>query len=112
MEIPFEVFTFITAFLFILPVIGFIFRFSIPLSIFFFASGILLISFFLMIDTIDMGKIPDTSVIAGSTTTYNFKSNPYDFTLEGSNYQIKVFLILTSVIMLFGGAVMEVKSKN
>lgn len=79
MEIPFLVFAFLSGFIFSLPLVGYYFRFEIPISLFFFIAGIFMISLLLATDTLIMDYFSN-----GSTNNLV----PYD--VESSTGQVLV----------------------
>jgi len=63
-------------------------------------SGFMITFWSIMTDTIILGKIPDTSVVSGSTTTYFFKDNTFDF-----NGWPKILFALVGSILFFVGTI-------
>lgn len=69
MNLDFNVMVFLIGFVFALPIIGFLFRFSIPISLFFFIAGTFLIAIFLTVDGIVLEYFsPETTT--GETVHY------------------------------------------
>jgi hypothetical protein len=109
MELPISLFYGSIAFFLSLPVFGYIFRMQIPVSAFFFLSGGLMIAFLLAVDTLQIPEDPQQRITTYNSTTIVENKIPFDFSLEGENYQLKVFWILISVFLLVGGVLIEVK---
>jgi len=63
-------------------------------------SGFMIAFLSVITDTIILGKIPDTSVVSGSTTTYFFKDNTFDF-----NGWPKILFALVGSILFFVGTI-------
>ena len=62
MNLDFNIFVFITGFIFSLPIIGYAFRFSIPVSLFFFIAGTFMIAVLLATDVITIDSFIGDSV--------------------------------------------------
>lgn len=89
-NLDFNVLVFLIGFIFALPIIGYLFRFQIPISIFFLIAGVFLITIFLMTDRIildtftQIDSVSDTQVVLSNTTviSYNVMSGVTNFTLR------------------------------
>ena len=62
-------------------------------------GGAMITFWSLITDAILMGKIPDTSIVSGSTTTFTFVDNPYVFT----QWPKILIAVIGSIIVLVGG---------
>lgn len=105
-NLPIEIFLGYVGICLALPIFGFIVRQTVPISLFLFISGGMLVALFIILDSINMGMIPVSSTVTGDTTTYEFEPNPYLFTEE-----IKTYLILISSMLMIIGAVVELKAR-
>lgn len=111
MNIDFNVLIFITGFIFSLPVIGYLFRFQIPISIFFLLAGVFMLAILFTTDGIILNDRPILVVDNDPNFDISYEDNVMDISLTGENYQLKVFLIFISVMYIVGGALIEVKSR-
>jgi hypothetical protein len=111
MNLDFNVLIFITGFVFSLPIIGYLFRFQIPISLFFFMAGTFMIAIFLTTDGIILNDRPNLVVDNDPNFNITYEDNVMDISLTGDNYQIKVFLIFVSVMFMVGGALVEIKGR-
>lgn len=111
MELPLSIFYGSMAFFLALPIIGFILRMQIPISAFMFASGILMFSLLLAVDSLNVQENPEQRITTYNSTTIIQTKEPFDFSLEGENYQLKVFWILVSMMLIMGGVLIEVRFK-
>ncbi|HEY8116006.1 MAG TPA: hypothetical protein VIH70_06300 [Actinomycetota bacterium] len=93
-NIPFEIFSVFIGITLVLVGIGI--AKQIPALILF--AGMFLLTWTVLIDSIDMGAIPDKSVVSGSTTTYTMKDNPFEFT----DWTKVIFALFSVVLMLIG----------
>jgi len=103
MDVPLELFLGFMGLSFAMAVIGLCQRIPMLLLI----AGAFITVWALITDVIIMGKIPSTSIISGSTTTYTFIDNPYVFT----QYPKILIAIIGAVIMLAGGLEWNKKSE-
>lgn len=111
MELPVSVFYGTMAFFLALPILGFILRMQIPISVFMFASGSLILALLLAVDTLQVHEQDNVQVTTYNATTIIENKTPFDFSLEGENYQLKVFWIFIAVLLLLGGVLIEFKFK-
>ena len=102
MEIPIELFLAGLGVSLALAVFGFCRNPQIPATI---VMGGMFILFLSVVTTeINMGKIPTTSVNSGSTTTYTFTDNIFEFTEMN-----KVFFSLLGVMCMILGGLMVMR---
>lgn len=99
------------AFFLLLPVIGFILRMQIPISLFMFASGALILALLLSTDSLNVEENPEQRITTYNDTTIIQNKVPFDFSLDGENYQLKVFWVFISVLLILGGTLIEVRSR-
>jgi hypothetical protein len=111
MNLDFNIFVFILGFVFVLPIIGYAFRFNIPISIFFFISGVFMLAILFSTDGLILNDRPILVTDNGNTFDIEYEDNVMDFSLEGENYQAKVFLIFVAVMLMVGGALVEVRQR-
>lgn len=109
LELPLSIFYGSIAFFFSLPIIGYLFKTNIPISAFFFASGMLMLALVLAVDAIQVPENPLERVTTYNSTTIIQTKEPFDFSLEGENYQLKVFWVVIAVLLIIGGVMIEVK---
>lgn len=112
MELPISIFYGSIAFFLSLPLFGYVLRMQIPISAFMFASGGLMLAMLLTVNTLQIPEQDNQQITIYNATTIIENKTPFDFSLTGENYQLKVFWILISVFMLTGGTLIEVKQKN
>lgn len=111
MNIDFNFLVFILGFIFALPIIGYLFRFQIPISVFFLIAGVFMISIFLVTDGIILNDRPNIIFDNDTSFTINYEDNVMDISFTGENYQIKVIMIFVAVMFMVGGALIEVKQR-
>jgi hypothetical protein len=99
MDIPVELFLGFIGTTLIMVIIGIARQPQIPALIVF--AGMFLLTWTLIADNIIMGKIPDTSIVSGSTTTYTLVDNLYPFTEI-----VKVIFSFFSVSLMLVGALL------
>lgn len=99
MEIPIELFSVFIGIFISIGIFGFIRQPQIPVMIV--VSGIFILTLGAITTEIDMGAIPTNSTTTGSTTTYNFRDNPFDFT-----EMHKTLMLLVGAIFMFVGGFM------
>jgi hypothetical protein len=92
-----------------LPIIGFLFRFSIPISLFFFIAGTFLISVLLVTDGIILNDRANIIFDNDTLFTISYEDNVMDFSFTGTNYQLKVIMVFIAVMLMVGGALTEVR---
>ena len=73
-NLDFNVLVFLIGFIFALPIIGYLFRFQIPISIFFLIAGVFLISIFLMTDRIIIERFAFLDGAVDTIFHYNIES--------------------------------------
>lgn len=112
MELPISIFYGSIAFFMSLPLLGFILRMQIPISVFMFASGSLMLVLLLSTTSLNVQENPEQRITTYNSTTIIQNKEPFDFSLEGDNYQLKVFWIIVSVLLIVGGALIEIRSRN
>ena len=95
MDIPIELFLGFIGLSFGVGIIGLWQK--IPLALL--LSGAMLMFWAVITDIIIMGKIPITSTVSGSVTTYAFIDNTFEFT----QYPKILFGIIGSVLSIAGG---------
>ena len=98
MEIPIEIFLPLIGLSLAMAVISFLPK-ERPYFLLMLAGSIIAFSS-LTTDTILLGKIPSTSVVSGSTTTYTFIDNTFEFT-----EWYKIFFMLIGVVIMLAGAI-------
>lgn len=112
MNLDFNILVFITGFIFSLPIIGYAFRFQIPISVFFFISGAMILSIFMIVDGIILNdRAINVTEVTDGNFDISYENNVMDISFEGENYQIKVFMIFIAVMYMVGGALVEVKQR-
>lgn len=111
MNIDFNVLVFMIGSILALPIIGYAFRFNIPISIFFLLAGTLMIAIWLMTDGIILNDRPNIIFDNDTSFTINYEDNVMDLSFEGENHELKVFLIFLSSMFIVGGALIEVKQR-
>lgn len=109
MEIPLSLFYGSIAFFLSLPILGFILRMQIPISAFMFASGGLLLAMLLSTTSLTVMEDSNNLVTSYNSTTIIEHKEPFDFSLEGNNYQLKVFWIFIAIFLIMGGVLIEFK---
>jgi len=106
-DIPFELLSLFIGVALVLPLFGFLTRSIIPISLFLFISGGLLISLYLGIDNITMGQLVDTSIYTGNSTQYTYTPDNYSFQQE-----LKTFMVFLAVVMMLCGAMVEYNGRR
>lgn len=94
---PVELFLGFVAVAISVAIFGFMRNPQIPAMIAF--AGIFIMFISIMLGGIIMGKMPDTSVVSGSTTTYTLEDNVFDF----SGFPQMIFGFMGAMMALVGG---------
>ena len=97
MEIPVELFLGFIGVSIAMAIFGFVRNPQIPATIV--MGGMFILTLSVATTGIIMGKIPVTSVDSGSTTTYTFVDNTYDFT----EFPKTIFALIGVMLMILGG---------
>lgn len=97
MEIPFELFLGFVGIAVGLAIFGFIRQPQIPAMLAF--GGIFIFMIAVLTTGVIMGKIPETSIDSGSTTTYTFIDNVYPF----DSWSKTLFALVGGIMMLASG---------
>lgn len=97
MDIPIEIFLSFIAFSLVTGIIGLWKR--TPLMLF--IAGAMITFWAIITDNIILGKIPESSIVSGLTTTYTFIDNPFEFT----QWHKIFFALIGSVIMIAGALI-------
>ena len=97
MDIPIELFLGFIGTSIALAIFGFMRNPQIPATII--MGGMFILFLAVATDNVIMGKIPTTSVDSGSTTTYTFVDNLYEFT----EMPKVIFALLGTMAMILGG---------
>ncbi len=105
MDIPIEIFLGFMGLSFAMAVMSFMPKTKQPFLLF--IAGVMITFMSVTTDNIIMGKIPITSTVSGSTTTYAFIDNLFEFTQWH-----KILFALIGSIMLIVGAVVWKDSKE
>jgi len=95
MDIPIELFGFFLGVSMVLVGIGLTKRQGVAM----FAGGLFIIFIAVLTDNIIMGKIPESSTVSGSVTTYVMVDNPFSFTEWH-----KILMALIGVVIMVIGA--------
>lgn len=74
-----------------------------------FASGGLLLVLIMATNTINVPEEPTDRITLYNSSVITEHKEPFDFSLEGENYQLKVFWIMISIFLIIGGVLIEVK---
>ena len=101
MNIPIELFLGFIAISISLAIFGFIRNPQIPAMLAF--AGIFIMFIAVTTDNIIMGKIPVESVVSGSTTSYTFEDNTFQFT----EIPKTIFALIGVICMLCGGLMLR-----
>lgn len=112
MELPISIFYGSIAFFLAFPLIGYVLRMQIPISAFMFASGSMMLALLLSVTSLTVPEQNNQQITTYNATTIIENKEPFDFSLEGENYQLKVFWIIVSVLLIAGGAVIEIKERG
>jgi hypothetical protein len=105
MIIPIEIFLPFIGLAFAIAVIAFLPKNKQPFLLM--LSGFMIAFWAVITDTIILGKIPDTSTVSGSVTTYAFIDNTFDFT----QYPKILFGLIGSLLFLSGVFVWKEQEK-
>ena len=97
MDIPIELFLGFTGISIVLAIFGFLRNPQIPATIV--MGGMFILTLSVATTGIIMGKIPITSVDSGSTTTYTFTDNIFEFT----DFPKTIFALIGVMCMILGG---------
>lgn len=104
MNLDFNVLVFLTGFVFSLPIIGYLFRFSIPISIFFLLAGTFMIAIFLATDGIILDSF---AFLDGDSTItyYDVMSRSFEQSIFTNTQDIQAEELSTSSSLLFGDTI-------
>lgn len=103
-NLPFEIFTVFIGLTALLVAIGIVKQ--TPALIVF--AGMFLLMWTVVIDSIDMGAIPESSTTIGDTTTYVMEPNTYQFT----EWPKTIFSLFSVVLMLIGALLTKIGADN
>lgn len=103
-NLPFEVFTVFIGLTAIMVGIGI--AKQVPALIVF--AGMFLLMWSVLIDSIDMGSIPTSSTTVGSTTTYVYTNDPFEFT----DWTKTLFSLFAVTLMLIGALLTKMGADN
>lgn len=102
MNLDFNLFVFLIGFIFLLPILGYIFRFNIPISLFFFIAGVFMLSIFLTIENLEMDSFLDGD---STITYYDVETRSFEQSIFTSTNTIQAEELQTSSSQLFGDTI-------